>query len=123
MAATTVGTPTECNIEKRRGDTKDVQVRLTSDGAAIDVNGYTARLTIDTRKEPTDTSTQVFQTTATLNSPATDGILRFDFALFASASPEISPGSYYYDVEVTDAGGEIFTPLIGKFVVKQDISK
>jgi hypothetical protein len=123
MAGTAIGAPTECDIEKRRGDTKDIQVRLTSDAVAINVQGYTARLTISTVKKPVDTSTQIFQTTASINSPASDGILRFDFALFDSQSPEIVPGNYHYDVEVTDGAGEIFTPLVGKFKVVQDISK
>jgi len=125
MATETIGTPTECNIEKRRGDTKDVQVRLTSGGSAIDVQGYTAIMTISTVKDPVDSSFHIFQTTAQINSPASDGILRFDFNLFASQSPEIVPGGYFYDVQVTDAQspGEIFTPLIGKFTVKQDITK
>lgn len=125
MATTSIGVPTECDITKRRGDTKDVQIRLTSSAVAISVQGYTALMTISTIKEPPDATTQLFQATSQINSPASDGILRFDFAAFASQSPEIVPGSYYYDVQVTDAQspGEIFTPLIGKFIVKQDITK
>lgn len=125
MAAETIGTPTECNIEKRRGDTKDIQIRLSDSNGTIDVTGYTAIMTISTVKEPTDASTVVFQTTGLPYQSPTGGVLRFDFNLFPFQSPEITPGSYFYDVQVTDAQspGEIFTPLIGKFVVKQDITK
>lgn len=125
MATETIGTPTECNIEKRRGDTKDIQIRLTSSGAAIDVTGYTAIMTISTVKEPTDATTVIFQTTGAPFQSPTGGLLRFDFSQFPFQSPAITPGTYYYDVQVTDAQspGEIFTPLIGKFVIKQDITK
>jgi hypothetical protein len=129
MATTTIGAPTECNFEKRRGDTKDISIRLkdATSGANVDVTGYTALLTINTVKDPNpDVSPavgeQIFQAVGTPNSPGTDGILRFDFANFGG-SPYVPVGSYFYDVQVTDAIGEIFTPLIGKFVVKQDITK
>jgi hypothetical protein len=123
-----VGAPTECDIERRRGDTKDISIRLKdSDGNILDVTGYSALLTINTDKAPDPESSpqvgsQIFQATGTPNSPGTDGILRFDFAAFG-ASPYVPVGSYFYDVQVTDAAGEIITPLIGKFKVVQDITK
>ncbi len=128
MATTTIGTPTECNLERRRGDTKDVCIRLTSDGSAVaSAAGYTGLLTINTIKEPDlvaspNTGSQIFQSVGVPNSPATDALIVFDFTAFDS-SPEITPGSYYYDVQVTDPAGKISTPLIGKFTVKQDITK
>lgn len=123
-----IGAPTECDIEKRRGDTKDISIRLKdSSGNNLDVTGYTALLTINTSKAPNiDASpavgVQVFQATGAPNSPGTDGVIRFDFANFGG-SPYVSVGNYFYDVQITDVAGEIFTPLIGKFQVKQDITK
>jgi hypothetical protein len=126
--STNIGAPAECNLERRRADTKDVAIRLTQDSVAIaSAEGYTGLLTINTVKEPNlnvspNIGIQLFQATGTPNSPATDAILRFDFSAFDS-SPEIAPGSYFYDVQVTDPDGKISTPLIGKFIVKQDITK
>ncbi len=123
-----IGAPAECNFERRRSNTKDIAIRLTQDGTVIpDATGYSAKFTINTKKEPDlnaspEVGVEIFQATGAPNSPATDGILRFDFAAF-DASPEIAPGSYFYDVELTDPDGETSTPLIGKFVVKQDITK
>ncbi|TFH65753.1 MAG: hypothetical protein E4G91_01350 [Candidatus Zixiibacteriota bacterium] len=126
MATTAnIGAPAECNFERRRGDTKDIAIRLKADGVVIaTAEGYTALLTINTVKDPNppQTGVQVFQATGSPNSPATDGILRFDFSTFA-ASPEVGVGSYFYDIQITDPSGEISTPQIGKFVVKQDITK
>lgn len=123
-----IGAPTECDIEKRRGDTKDISIRLKdSSGNVLDVTGYTALLTLNTDKAPDPDASpvvgqQIFQTSGAPNSPGTDGILRFDFAGFGG-SPYVPVANYFYDVQVTDAAGEIFTPLIGKFSVKQDITK
>lgn len=129
MAQTTnIGAPAECNFERRRSNTKDIAIRLLQDGAQIDdASGYSALFTINTAKEPNVNVSpvigqQLFQATGAPNSPASDGILRFDFAGFDS-SPLIPAGSYFYDVELTDPDGETSTPLIGKFVVKQEITK
>lgn len=124
-----IGAPTECDVERRRGDTKTFSIRLKdSSGNALDVTGYTALLTINTDKAPDiDSSpqvgTQVFQAVGVAgSSPGTDGVLSFPMAQFGG-SPYVDVGSYFYDVQVTDSVGEIFTPLIGKFKVIQDITK
>jgi hypothetical protein len=123
-----IGAPTECDIERRRGDTKDISIRLKdSDGNILDVTGYSALLTLNTSKAPDPDASpvegsQIFQATGTPNSPGTDGILRFDMANFGG-SPYVAVGTYFYDVQVTDAASEIITPLIGKFKVVQDITK
>jgi hypothetical protein len=126
--STNIGAPAECNLERRRADTKDVAIRLTQDGVAIaSAAGYSGILTVNTAKEPNINvspvvGVQVYQTTGVPNSPATDAILRFDFSSFDS-SPEVPPGSYFYDIQITDPDGKVSTPLIGKFIVKQDITK
>lgn len=129
MATTAnIGAPAECNFERRRGDTKDIAIRLTQDGTAIaSAQGYSGLLTINTVKDPDPTASppkgvQIFQATGSPNSPATDAILRFDFSAFAG-SPEVAKGNYFYDIQITDPAGEIHTPQIGKFIVKQDITK
>jgi hypothetical protein len=129
MAQTTnIGAPTECNLERRRADTKDIVIRLKQDGTVIaSAAGYSGILTVNTVKEPNlnvspQIGVQIFQANGIPNSPATDGLMVFDFSLFDS-SPEIPPGNYFYDVQITDPAGKVSTPLIGKFVVKQDITK
>ena len=126
--STNIGAPAECNLERRRADTKDVVIRLTQNGTVVaSAAGYTGLLTINTIKDPNlvvspETGQQIFQSTGAPNSPATDGLLVFDFSAFDS-SPEIAPGNYFYDVQITDPAGKVSTPLIGKFIVKQDITK
>jgi len=128
MATTAIGAPQECDFERRRGDTKDIAIRLLQNGSAIaSAQGYSGLLTINTSKAPDPNAspvvgTQVFQAVGAPNSPATDAILRFDFAAFAG-SPEVGVGNYFYDIQITDPDGEINTPQIGKFKVVQDITK
>jgi len=114
-----IGTPASCDIERRRGDTKDLRVRLTQDSTAIDVTGFTATITLDPSPAPADATDNVFSASGVPTGTPTDGILTFDMAAFTS----VDPGVYFYDVQVTDAASEISTPLIGRFTVKQDITK
>ena len=117
MAGTTrIGAPAECDFERRRGDTKDIAIRLTQDGSAIaSAEGYSALFTINTVKEPSisvspQIGVEIFQATGTPNSPGTDAILRFDFNSFAGPSPEgVAVGSYFYDIQITDPDGEDIT--------------
>ena len=128
-----IGAPAECYFERRRGDTKDIAIRLTQDGSPIATAvGYSALFTINTVKEPDNSVSpeigiEIFQAVGSPNSPATDAILRFDFADFdGNLSPEVTEvavGNYFYDIQVTNPDGEISTPQIGKFIVKQDITK
>lgn len=119
-----IGIPTECDIERRRGDTRDLRIKLSENGVALDVTGYTALLTINVEKEPADITNQVFQATgAPVPGSEAEGLINFDFDLFDSNGADVQPGAYFYDVQVTDAASERSTPLIGKFTVKQDITK
>lgn len=120
---TRIGAPLECDFEWRRGDTKSFAIRLTQNGTVLsDVTGYSALLTLNTIGNPTDTSQQVFQASAAPNSPANDGLLVFDMDGM-EGSPEVPPANYYYDIEVTDPAGKKDTRMVGRFNVKQDITK
>jgi len=130
MAGITIGAPAECDFERRRGDTKDIAIRLLQDGSAIASSaGYSALFTINTIKNPDieaspETGVEIFQAIGAPSSPATDAILRFDFGNFAGPSPEgVAVGKYFYDIQITNPAGETSTPQIGKFTVVQDITK
>lgn len=115
-----IGKILECDIQRRRGDTKPITIKLKdSAGAAIDVTGYAGVLTVDPTKAPVDNTTKVFDAPATLTGTPADGLLVFDM----SAIVTLPPGNYYYDIQVTDASGFICTVVTGRFKTTQDITK
>ena len=128
-----IGDITQCDIVRRRGDTKDyVLVLKDGDGNFIDVNGFTAKLSINTEKFPDIISSpvvgsEIFTTqTSVSESPVRsplDGRIRLVMAAFATQSPQLTPGSYFYDIQVTDADNAVCTVLWGKFKIVQDIAK
>jgi len=117
----------DLEICRFRGDTQPVKRRVTQQGSpsAIDITAYTFLMTVNTVKNPTVGSpgngTQLFQIPGTI----TDGPNgRFEFQYTASPNPaEVSPGSYFYDMEMIDGAGVVRTIAKGKYVVKQDITK
>lgn len=113
---------TALDITRKRGDNYAIRFRVTENGIAMDITGATFRFTVDTRKDPpaTDTSTQVFQVTGAIISPATNGI--FEFVPTTVQMGNLTPKTYFFDVEMTRSG-QVATLVKGKFIIQQDITK
>lgn len=88
-----------------------------SDGAALDISGFTFRLTVNTEKDP-DPGTELFTVSGVITDAANG---RVAFAPTAVDTDQ-APGKYYYDVEQT-AAGLVSTIIKGVARIVQDISK
>ena len=101
MAGTVIGEPQECDLFRSRGDTKDFSILVT--GQVI--TGWTGLLTITVAKAPVASPPDVvFQAVGSPDpaSPATAEVLSrmiFDFSTFASQSPNLVPGKFFYDIQ------------------------
>jgi len=106
-----------------RGDSRAKGFRLTDEsGAAVDITSFSFTLTVNTHRNPdpgVPIGTELF-TVAGVIITASDGT--FSFAPTA-ANTDQSPDTYFYDIQMTDAGGGIQTIIKGRFIVIQDISK
>lgn len=90
-----------------------------SSGVAIDISGYTFKLTVDSRLNPDDATTQQF----TLDGVITDapnGAVSFTPT---SVDTDLAPGTYYYDIQQIDTGAAKKTIIKGKVLIVQDITK
>ncbi len=90
-----------------------------SDGVAIDITGFTFKLTVNSEKDPTDQVNEQFTITGTLTAPTTGEVA---FAP-TTTDTDIVPATYFYDIEQTDGSGAIKTLIIGKALIVQDITK
>lgn len=102
-------------ITMTRGDTRTLTLTLTdSDGDPYDLTGATVRMSVGSLfdKGPSDGIVVSAPLTGvaviTVNPDDTEG---------ASARR-----SYPYDVEVTFADGTVITPILGRFVVRADVT-
>lgn len=130
MAGTVIGEPTECDLFRKRGDTKDFVIIIKDAGGnREDIDGWTALLTITVAKAPLASPPDVvFQAVGTPDpaspqTPTTTGRMIFDFSAFTTQSPQIVPGKFFYDVQVTDNSAKDCTVLEGKYEIGQDRTK
>lgn len=108
-------------ITMYRGDSYPITLTLTdkTSGASINLTGCTLLMTVDSLAEPPDDTTKLFEVSGVLDADPTTGKATFT----PTSTHTATPGSYFYDVQLTDADGNIRTVVKSTFVVSQDITK
>lgn len=110
---------TDANLARRRGDTYPVAVEVKDlHNAPINITGRTFRLAVNRQAAPDTTADQVLDVAGTITDAAAGKV---EFAMTGAGS--VAPGKYYYEVQMTAAGGIVTTILAGAWDVRQDIVK
>ncbi len=94
-------------------------VRQDSNGVAINVTGFSFKLTVNSEKDPTDTTNQKFTIVGVLVDEV-NGQISFAPTI---TDTDITPDTYFYDIEQIDAGGGKATLIVAKCLIIQDITK
>lgn len=120
MAAIDQITNSEKTICWGRGDS-DAKGFVVQDsaGVAVNITGFTFALTVNSEVNPADQVNEKFSIAGVIGSP-TLGTVSF---APSTSNTDITPGTYFYDVEQTDGGGSIKTLIKGTCVIVQDITK
>lgn len=104
-----------------RGDTRTINCTfLDSDGDALNLAGGTVYFTVNEDEDPASDASAVIQKTATSFTSASTG--RHTFTLTHSDT-NITPGTYWYDVEFVDSTGGYLSSYRGKFIVQSDVTR
>ena len=90
-----------------------------SNGVAIDITGFSFKLTVNSEKDPTDTVNEQFSVSGII-SDALNGKVSFGPTI---TDTDITPTTYFYDIEQTDTGGRIKTLIKAKAKIIQDLTK
>ena len=90
-----------------------------SAGVAINITGFSFKLTVNSDKAPLTTANQQFTVIGAITD-APNGKVAFSPTV---TDTDITPDTYFYDVEQTDGSGNISTKIIGKCIIVQDITK
>ena len=107
------------DITRKLGDTFDESCPVKNKSAVLDSTGFSFLLTVDTNKTPVDESTKVFQVAG--NIPVgTDGVVTFTIS---TDNADITPATYFYDIQMTDTSSKITTLVIGTWNIIHDITK
>lgn len=106
--------PTRWDIAIYEGDTFDVIINFKDGaGVGIDLTGMTPLMEIKSIA-----GSVIVTPTLTLNYNSVNGALRIYFDTSA-----ITPGTYSYDLQLTDSGGKTRTFIGGQVTVTGDISE
>jgi hypothetical protein len=105
-------------ITRRRGDTKPDEITVRVNGAAIDITGCSFIMTLDPEKAPLSAANNLYSLPGTIVDAAAG---RVQFPITAEQADRI--GKFYYDVQMTDAFGNLITLGLDRYVFTQDITK
>lgn len=105
----------DSNFEMFSGNTKPVRVDvLNQDGAAVDMTGASATLTVSAKPRSVALFTKAGSVSGT-------PINRIEFTI-APADTEALAGTYYFEVEVTDLSGRVSTVCVGYITIRANNS-
>lgn len=108
--------PSNFDLVLYRGDYFPMKVSLKNpSGTALDLTGYTAKASIRSSYEDPTT----FNFTSTINAAAGE----VDIILPSSVSSTIPAGSYIWDFQVTEPGGNVRTYIAGDVTVYDEVTK
>lgn len=109
------------DIRRKRGDTYAEELEITSSttGLVLDITGYSFVLTVDPEQFPSTSDNNLMSVTGSITD-AVNGLVEF---APTALDADQTPGSYYYDIQMTDAAGRVRTIQEGRFIIIQDISK
>ena len=101
-----------------RGDSYSRTINITHNGIPVDLTGASVVMTVATAENPTDETTKLFEVAGVVDDVA-PGRVHFT----PTAINNGVAGQYFYDVQVTDAAGNIRTPIKSRYTITQDITK
>ena len=109
-------------IEYYRGDfyPKAVLIYDTTTKLPIDLTGAILTMTVNTEKDPVDTTNQLFQLTGVLDADLTTGIVYFTPT---AENTDQLRGTYWYDIAMTIGSISKRTVKKNKFIIHMDIGK
>jgi len=112
--------PASKDFTHYRGDTFRVRMRLKdASDAYIDLTGYT--FLCELRTDPGDAVAETFVVSLlTQSGPTLGGV---ELLLTAAETKALAPANYKWDLEVTFPGGDVQTPIGGKWVLSADVSR
>ena len=108
-----------------RNDSLTVTATITdSTGLAVNINGYTAYLTVktalNTGSDTNDDPGLIQVKIASVSDPTGAGIVTFSLT---PTNTNVLPGNYVYDVQVISPGGAIYSSVEDNFIIIADVTR
>lgn len=119
--STMAAKPAEIDLCRARGDTFADEFEIKNpDGTPLDITGASFLQTVDPSPDPTDSLGNLFQLTGVIVGDPILGVVSFTPT---AMDTDQDPDTYFYDIQMTSAGGGIRTIAKGEYVIGPDITK
>lgn len=106
-------------LEVIKRDDVDFELSFTDvDGNPINLTGSTVFFTVKKNKTDVDNDAVIKKEITSFDDP-TSGVALLELS---KSDTDISPRSYYFDVQIKDSGGKISSSSVGRFIVSQDVT-
>lgn len=106
-----------------RGDSRTINIQVyQSDGITpFDLTGATVYFTVNPSSNPTDDTSAAVSKNVTSHTNAILG--QTAVALLPADTSSLTPAIYYYDAQVKDSFGNVFSLPQGQFEIVSDITR
>lgn len=112
--------PLLIDLELPQGQTWDNQFVWESDGAAVDLSGFIARMMLRTTAEAASPTVSLSTATSTMTA-LSNGTIGLSYSAISSAA--ITAATYLYDLEVQSPSGNVRRLMEGKAIVTREITR
>lgn len=107
-------------IRVKRGDTYTRTINLKTNDELIDATGYTIYFTVRASAPDTSDSDDSGATIAKTISGEATGIHSLELS---STDTNEDSGTYYFEFQVKNASGKIYSTITGKFIIEDDLTR
>lgn len=109
----------DMKITLKRGNDRNLKATVTKDGSAVDVTGWSVRLTVKNKPTDTDAAAIISKLVTSIPNP-TQGII--NIPINAADTEDKAIGTYVFDLLFLDAAGKKHSSETGDFVIVQEIT-
>lgn len=121
------GDPAERDIQAKRNDTFTYPIRgWSNDGTPYDFTNHEFIMQVKNKPEDDTAIIDITNSDFSVSQDSIgvdDGVNNIVDIEHDSLNMDISPGEYYYDIQMTDPNSKVFTIQEGKFIITQDVSR
>lgn len=106
-----------------RGDTRVININcFQPDGVTpLNLTGATVYFTVNSNQSPTDDTSAAFQKSTTSHTAPLLG--QTSITIASADTQSLTPGVYWYDVQIKDASGNITSLKQAEFDINADITR
>lgn len=104
-----------------RGDSHTIPLTIENNGTPVDITGFTVFFTVNADSDPIDDSGAVIEKSVTSHTDPTNG--KTLITLDPDDTTSLTPGNYWYDIQIKDTSDNITSIPKDKFIIVSDITR